>query len=99
MEAHGEEQAELRLKVGLAAAGLAREDLPVTKESDPRKLSLAELVWKQTTVSQVWITERLSMGSAANVSQQLRRMNLRKAKVKLPPKLQQILTDALKLCN
>lgn len=65
------------------------------KGSDPRKLALAELVWKRTTVSQVWIAERLSMGSAANVSQQLRRMNLRKAKVKLPPKLQQFPSEAL----
>ena len=41
----------------------------------------------------------LSMGSAANVSQQLRRMNTRKAKVELPPKLQQFLTEALQNGN
>jgi hypothetical protein len=28
------------------------------KGSDPRKLALAELLWKQTTVSQEWIAGR-----------------------------------------
>ena len=95
MKAHGEDQAERWVKEGLAAAGMAPEDLPGIKGSDPRKLALAELVWKRTTVSQVWIAENLSMGSAANVSQQLRRMNSRKAKLKLPPTLQHFLTEAL----
>jgi len=41
------------------------------KGSDPRKLALAELLWKRTTVSQEWIAEKLAMRRAANVSQQL----------------------------
>ena len=39
------------------------------------------------------------MGSAANDSQQLRRMNRQKVKVKLPPKLQEFLTEALQNGN
>ena len=37
------------------------------------KVALAKLLWMGTTVSQGWIAERLGMGSAANVSQQLSR--------------------------
>ena len=73
--AHSEEQAERGLAEGLKAAGLTARDLPDLKGSDPRKLAMAELLWKRTTVSQEWIAEKLSMHSAANVSQQLRRNN------------------------
>ena len=62
-------------------------DLAGLKGSDPRKLALAELLWKQTTVSQEWIAEKLSMRSVANVSQQLRKMNQRKTRGKLPPEM------------
>ena len=54
------------------------------KGSDPRKLVLAELLWKRTTVSQEWIAEKLAMHSAANVSQQLRRFERAEANAKLP---------------
>jgi hypothetical protein len=40
--------------------------------SDARKLALAVLLRKHTTVSGQWITERLAMRSAANVSQRVR---------------------------
>jgi len=33
---------------------------------------LTEVIWKQTTVGQHWIAERLEMKTAGNVSQQLR---------------------------
>ena len=69
-------------------------DLPGLKGSDPRKLALAELLWKQTTVSQEWIAEKLSMRSAANVSQQLRRFNREKTNAKLPPEMQNLLKEA-----
>ena len=64
------------------------------KGSDPRKLALAELLWKRTTVSQEWIAEHLSMRSAANVSQQLRRMKGTEDPVKLPPAMQRFLSAA-----
>ena len=89
--AHGEEQAKRWLKDGLAAAGLVAKDLPRMKGSDPRKLALAEPLWKRTTVSQEWIAEKLAMRSAANVSQQLRRFDRAKANAKLPPEMRGLL--------
>ena len=71
------------LVAGLNAAGLVAKDLPSLKGSDPRKLALAELLWKRTTVSQEWISQKLSMRSAPNVSQQLRRFNRAKIWVDL----------------
>ena len=91
--AHGEEQAERWLAAGLKAAGLVAKDLPGLKGSDPRKLALAELLWKRTTVSQEWIAEKLSMRSAANVSQQLRRFNRVKTQFKLPSGMQAFLKE------
>jgi hypothetical protein len=92
--AHSEDQAGRWLQEGLKAAGLMTEDLPALKGSDPRKLALAELLWKRTTVSQEWIAEKLSMRSAANVSQQLRRFDRAKANAKLPMELQSLLKEA-----
>ncbi len=92
--AHGEEQARRWLAEGLEAAGLMAEDLPGLKGTDLRKLALAELLWKRTTVSQEWIAEKLSMRSAANVSQQLRRLDRIKNQSKLPLKLQHFIEGA-----
>jgi hypothetical protein len=61
------------------------KDLAGLKGSDLRKLSLAELLWKETTVSQEWIAEKLSRRSAASVSQQLRPLNREKTLRKAPP--------------
>jgi len=82
------------LKDGLAAAVLVSKDLPSMKGSDPRKLALAELLWKRTTVSQEWIAEKLAMRSAANVSQQLRRFDRAKEDAKLPPEMRRFLKQA-----
>jgi hypothetical protein len=71
--AHGQGQAERWLAEGLKAAGLRGADLRGLRGSDPRKVALAVLMWRHTTVSQGWIAERLHMRSAANVSQLLRR--------------------------
>ncbi len=92
--AHSEEQAGRWLEEGLKAAGLIERDLPGLKGSDPRKLAMAELLWKQTTVSQEWIDEKLSMRSAANVSQQLRRFNQAKMQAMLSPEMQAFLKMA-----
>ena len=89
--AHSEQQARRWLVEGLKAAGLVAKDLAGLKGSDPRKLALAKLLWKQTTVSQEWIAEKLSMHSAANVSQQLRKMDQRKTLSKLPPEMRNFL--------
>ena len=92
--AHGEEQARRWLAEGLEAAGLVVKDLPGLKGSDLRKLALAELLWKRTTVSQEWIAEKLSMRSAANVSQQLRRFNRLKTQSKLSAEMRGFLQSA-----
>jgi len=94
VKAHGEEQAERWLTAGMKAAGLLAQDLLGLKGSDPRKLALAELLWKKTTISQEWIAEKLSMRSAANVSQQLRRFNRVKNQSKLSPEMQAFLKEA-----
>lgn len=75
-------------------AGLVGKDLPGLKGSDPRKLALAELLWKRTTVSQEWIAEKLSMRSAANVSQHLRRLDRVKTRSKLSPEMLTFLSEA-----
>ena len=92
--AHSEEQAQRWLAEGLKAAGLVAKDLPRLKGSDPRKLALAEILWKLTTVSQEWIAQKLSMRSAANVSQQLRRFNRVKSQTKLPSEMRTFLKEA-----
>ena len=71
--AHGEAQATQWLGEGSEAAGLDERELVRSKGSDRRKVALARLLWERTTVSQGWLADRLKMGSAANVSQQLRR--------------------------
>lgn len=76
---HGHQQAEAWLKAGLKAAGLKSVDLPRVKGSDARKVLLADLLWRRTVVSQEWLAEKLAMRSAANVSQQLRRLDRKKA--------------------
>lgn len=92
--AHGEDQAERWLASGLKAAGLKTSELAGLKGSDPRKLALAELLWKRTTVSQEWISKKLSMRSAANVGQQLRLLDRRKLATRLPVELTRFLDEA-----
>ncbi len=69
---HSQAQAEKWLREGLESAGLKKQDLAKLQGSAPIKLALAELLWRQTSVSQGWIAEKLEMCSAANVSQRLR---------------------------
>ena len=91
---HGETQAAQWLQQGLAVAGLSAAELPRLKGTDPRKLALAWLLWKRTTVSQQWLAERLHMRSAANVSQQLRRTDEQALLKHLPKALRQFLKAA-----
>jgi REP element-mobilizing transposase RayT len=71
--AHCEREALRLLKSGLEAGGLKAAELGNLKGSDPRKVAIARVIRQQTTVSMGWLAERLSMRSAANVSQQIRR--------------------------
>lgn len=88
---HGEREAEAWLKTGLRAAGIKAGELERLKGSDPRKLMLADHLWRRTVVSQEWLAEKLAMKSAANVSQQLRRLDRKKALAVLPEPLKKYL--------
>jgi len=94
IRAHDEQQAERWLSEGLKAAGQKAPDLGSLKGSDPRKLALAELLWKRTTVSQKRIAKKLAMRRAANVSQSLRRIDRKKQAAQLPVKLKRFLDEA-----
>ncbi len=93
--AHRLEQAAQWLREGLAAAGLDEKELATTAGSDPRKIALARVLWQRTTVSQVWLAERLWMRSAANVSQQLRRVGAGRIKGPMPKRLASFIERAL----
>jgi REP element-mobilizing transposase RayT len=92
-QAHGLEQAERWLRDGLRAAGLDQRQLERSPGSDPRKIALAQLLWRRTTISQGWLAERLAMRSAANVSQQLRRASAARLNPQLPKALRTFLTE------
>ena len=91
---HGERQAEAWLARGLKAGGLKPGSLAQVKGSDPRKVLLADLLWRRTVVSQEWLAEKLVMRSAANVSQQLRRLDGKAAIKKVPEELKHFLEEA-----
>ena len=57
-------------------------------------MALAELLWKQTSVSQGWIAEKLEMRSAANVSQQLRRVKRGELEKRLSKPMREFLKNA-----
>ena len=84
---HDQSEAERILREGITAAGLEQERLQPLPGSDARKVALAALLWGRTTMSQAWIAEQLAMGSAANVSQQIRRWKTAPSAPKLPPEL------------
>ncbi|CAN5767064.1 hypothetical protein BH20VER1_BH20VER1_07010 [soil metagenome] len=76
--AHDECEAQRLLQEGLAAAGLEESALAALPGSDVRKAALADLLLERTVARQSWIAERLSMRSAANVSQQVRRYRVKR---------------------
>ena len=88
---HGERQALEWLARGLKAGGLKTSGLAKVKGSDPRKVLLADLLWRRTVVSQEWLAEKLEMKSAANVSQQLRRLDGEAAIKRVPEELKRFL--------
>jgi putative transposase len=90
---HGHRQAEAWLGKGLKAAGLRTAELNRVKGSDPRKVLLADLLWRRTVVSQQWLAEKLEMHSAANVSQQLRRLDRQQAVKSVPEELEHFLEE------
>jgi REP element-mobilizing transposase RayT len=86
-KAHGEQKALDLLEAGLRVAGLAKEELAGHRCTEPRKVLLAGLLWKKTTVSQAWIAEHLGMKNAANVSRVIHRMDLSRLENKVSEEL------------
>ncbi len=72
--AHDLARAEEIIARGLECVGLSHADLKVLSGSDPRKLAIAWELSQRTGARQDWIASQLQMKSAANVSQQLRRL-------------------------
>ena len=95
-QAHGESEAERLLVEGLRAAGMDKAHLENTPGSDASKVALAGLVWKRTTISQSWLAKRLCMKSAANVSQQIKRMEQKGFEDRLSKSLRKYL-DSVKI--
>jgi REP element-mobilizing transposase RayT len=84
--AHDTLRAEQLLEEGLRAARLDGRQLQRLPGADPRKVAIACVIWQETVASQKWLAQRLSMRSAANVSQQLRRYaaNAKRSCLSLP---------------
>ena len=72
--AHDMARAEEIFTNGLRCLDLSQADLETLPGCDPRKQAIAWRLSKQTGVRQDWIAAKLKMKSAANVSQQLRRL-------------------------
>jgi len=72
--AHDAEEAERILKEGMRLLQLKATDLDKVSGSDASKVALAELLSTKTSAPQAWTATELKMKSAANVSQQLRRI-------------------------
>ena len=90
-QAHDAMQAEKLLKQGLLVAGLERTSLTALPANEPRKVELARLIWKKTTVSQAWIAESLGMRSATNVSLALHRYKQMQRRQRLPRRLREFI--------
>lgn len=78
----------------LMAGGLNPGCLSKVKGPDPRKVLLADLLWRRTVVSQEWLAAKLEMSSGANVSQQLRRLDGKSALKNVPEDLKHLLEEA-----
>lgn len=70
---NGMARAEWLIRAGCRCFGMKEEAMRRARGGDPRRLAVADAIWRQTNVGQGWIAERLGVRSAANVSQQLRR--------------------------
>jgi putative transposase len=65
---HGEQQAAKLLRSGLALCGLAEEDLASLRKNDQRKVAIAALIRRRTTVPNEWIARVLHLGHVSRVS-------------------------------
>ena len=61
--------------------------------SDKRKVLQAALLWRRTVVLQEWLAEKLRIKSAANVSQQMKRLDRKRALDKVPEAMRHFLEE------
>ena len=90
---HGEHAAEQLLRETLAAMKTDEESIKEWCRGDERKLALAILLRKRTTVPGKWIADRLKMGSSANVSQRVRTARPEQLAIRLPPVLRSMMKN------
>jgi putative transposase len=69
--AHDEYEAERLLSAALTALNMTEDELLALRYNRPEKQSVVWLLKSHTTVSGVWLADRLRMGSRANVSRAL----------------------------
>jgi REP element-mobilizing transposase RayT len=65
---HGEEQAAKVLQCGLNLCGLNEADLRSLRKNDERKVAIAALIRRRTTVPNEWIARSLHLGHVSRVS-------------------------------
>jgi uncharacterized protein YaeQ len=72
--AHGQEEAQRLLGLGLAALKVGDRQLQDGAKGMREKQALAWWLCQKTTVARRWVCERLGMGDESRVSQAIRRM-------------------------
>jgi len=95
-QAQAEQTAMALLEQGLRVAEMDAEELEATRCTDPRKVLLAWLLWKKTTVSQSWIAGNLGMKNAANVSRVIHRLDRASLEKKVSGKLIRFIGEKMK---
>ncbi|MFM8831397.1 MAG: transposase [Spartobacteria bacterium] len=95
-KAHGEQSALALLEEGLRLAKISKDALAGYRCTEPRKVLLAVLLWKKTTVSQAWIAEHLGMKNSANVSRVIHRMDLSRLEEKVSEDLRRFVSEKMK---
>jgi hypothetical protein len=70
---HGEAEAERLLKECLKALNMTEDELCGMKNTQPEKQAVAWILKTKTTVTGVWLAERLSMGHRVNASKAISR--------------------------
>lgn len=72
---HAEKKAESSIEAACEHFGKTEKELRQKRPGDLTRTAVAWAIWKRTSVKQRCITERLSMGTASNVSQQVRKFD------------------------
>ncbi len=92
---HGERAAEQLIEKALSSMKAEERIIEKWTRGDPRKVALAAILRKRTTVSNQWIADRLRMASSANVSQRVRTADLRRLARAIPPVLAGMLREVI----